>query len=81
MAFYMITSIIQSEETKLSDLTANLRLFDEQDIKYCSQPNSSVQYELFLGCSTACVCLLICRQITNQKALKFSNLNRVLCIY
>ena len=56
MAFHMITSIIQSEETKLSDLAANLRLFDEQDIKHCSQPNSSVQYELFLGCSTACIC-------------------------
>ena len=45
----MITSIIQSEETKLSDLTANLRLFDEQDIKYCTQPNSSVQIWIIFG--------------------------------
>ena len=76
-----ITNLQLSEETKLSDLTENthcLRLFNEQDIECYTKLNPPVQYELFLGHSTA---LFICRQITNQKALKFSNLNRVLCIY
>ena len=84
LSYDYITNLQLSEETKLSDLTENthcFRLFNEQDIECYTKLNPLVQYELFLGHSTAWIYLFICRQITNQKDLKFSNLNRVLCIY